>query len=112
MKPINLTSETFDQTLAETKKPVLVDFHASWCGPCKMLNPVIEQLAAEAADEAIVAKVDIDEARDIAQRYRITSVPSLIVFRDGEPIVGARGMQSKAAIESLIEQAGATTAEA
>ncbi|MEM6278863.1 MAG: thioredoxin [Verrucomicrobiota bacterium] len=112
MKPIELTSETFDQTLANTTKPVLVDFHASWCGPCKMLNPIIEQVAESAGQNAVVAKVDIDAARDIAQRYRITSVPSLIVFRDGEPVVGTRGMQSKAAIEALIEQAGAATAEA
>lgn len=105
MKPIELTSTNFDSTLAEANVPVLVDFHAAWCGPCKMLNPIIEQVAAEKEGEAIVAKVDIDQARDIAERFRITSVPSLIVFRDGEPVTAARGMQSKAVIESLIAQA-------
>lgn len=105
MKPIELTSETFDSTISETDGPVLVDFHAAWCGPCKMLNPVVEQVAASRGDDAVVAKVDIDAARDIAQRYRITSVPTLMVFRGGEPVATARGVQSKSAIESMIDQA-------
>jgi len=103
MKSIELTSENFDETLANATLPVLVDFHASWCGPCKMLSPVIDQIAEAKAGEAIVAKVDIDAARDIAQRYKINSVPTLIVFQNGEPVVGASGMQSKAAIESMID---------
>ncbi|MDF1851883.1 MAG: thioredoxin [Verrucomicrobiales bacterium] len=105
MKPIELNSENFDSTISGAEVPVLVDFHASWCGPCKMLSPVIEQVAETQDGEAIVAKVDIDDARDIAQRYRITSVPSLVVFRNGEPVAGARGVQTKAAIEALIVQA-------
>lgn len=105
MKAIELTSENFDQTLADATTPVLVDFHAAWCGPCKMLSPVIEQVAEARDGDAVVAKVDIDAARDLAQRFQITSVPTLIVFRDGEPVVGARGMQSRAAIESMIDQA-------
>lgn len=104
MKSIELTSANFDETLAASTTPVLVDFHASWCGPCKMLSPVIEQIAEEKDGEAIVAKVDIDAARDIAQRYKITSVPTLIVFQNGEMVVGARGMQSKSSIESMIEK--------
>ncbi|MDF2376138.1 MAG: thioredoxin [Verrucomicrobiales bacterium] len=111
MKSIELTSENFDETLANATTPVLVDFHASWCGPCKMLSPVIEQIAEAKEGEAVVAKVDIEAARDIAQRYKITSVPTLIVFKDGEPVVGVRGMQSRVAIESMIAQAGGTSAE-
>lgn len=76
MKSIELTSENFDETLANATTPVLVDFHASWCGPCKMLSPVIEQIAEAKEGEAVVAKVDIEAARDIAQRYKITSVPT------------------------------------
>lgn len=105
MKAIELTSANFDQTLADAKVPVLVDFHATWCGPCKMLAPVLEQVAAAREGDAIVAKVDIDQAGDIAQRFRITSVPTLIIFKDGQPVVGTRGMQSKAAIEQMIDQA-------
>ena len=105
MKAIELNSSNFDQTLADATVPVLVDFHAQWCGPCKMLSPVIDQIAADQDGAAIVAKVDIDEDRDIAQRFQITSVPSLIVFRNGEPVAATRGVQSKAAIEALINQA-------
>ena len=110
MKSIELTSANFDETLANATTPVLVDFHAAWCGPCKMLSPVIEQIAEARDGEAIVAKVDIDEARDLAQRYKITSVPTLIAFKDGEPVVGARGMQSRTAIESMIDQAAGVAA--
>lgn len=104
MKPIDLKSENFDQTIAESSVPVLVDFHAAWCGPCKMLNPVIEQVAAENDGSAIVAKVDIDEARDIAVRYGVNSVPTLIVFKDGEKVGVSQGVQSKAAVQQLIDQ--------
>lgn len=109
MKAIELTSETFDSTLAGTSLPVLVDFHAEWCGPCKMLGPIVEQVAEAKAGKALVAKVDIDAARDIATRFKITSVPTLIVFKDGQPVVGARGVQTKAAIEAMIAQAAGTT---
>lgn len=105
MSAIHLDSSNFDSTLAGTDLPVLVDFHAEWCGPCKMLGPVVEQVAAAKAGEAVVAKVDIDAARDLAVRYRITSVPTLMVFKNGEPVAAARGVQTKAAIESMIAQA-------
>lgn len=107
MKAIALTSETFDSTLSGTTLPVLVDFHAEWCGPCKMLGPIVEQVAEAKAGEALVVKVDIDEARDIAMRYKITSIPTLIVFKDSEPVVVTRGVQTKAAIEAMIAQAAA-----
>jgi thioredoxin 1 len=107
MKAIHLDSSNFDTTLSGTDLPVLVDFHAEWCGPCKMLGPIVEQIAEAKAGEAIVAKVDIDAARDLAMRYRITSVPTVIVFRGGEPVVGARGVQTKAALESMIAEAAA-----
>ena len=110
MKSIELTSENFDQTLADATTPVLVDFHASWCGPCKMLSPVLEQVAEAKEGEAIVAKVDIDAAREIAQRFKITTIPTLIVFKDGRPVVRAQGMQSRSAIESMIDEAGSTAA--
>ena len=109
MKAIALTSETFDSTLAGTSLPVLVDFHAEWCGPCKMLGPIVEQVAEATAGQAVVAKVDIDAARDIAPGFRITSVPTLMVFKDGQPVVESRGVQTKAAIESMIARAAATT---
>ncbi len=105
MKAIHLDSSNFDSTLAGTSLPVLVDFHAEWCGPCKMLGPVVEQVAESKAGAAVVAKVDVDAARDIAGRYRITSIPTLIVFKDGQPVSTVHGVQTKAAIESLIDEA-------
>lgn len=108
MKAIALTSETFDSTLAGTSLPVLVDFHAEWCGPCKMLSPILEQVAEAKAGHALVAKVDIDAESEIATRFKITSVPTLIVFKDGQAVVGARGVQTKSAIEALIAQAAGT----
>lgn len=110
MKAIHLDSSNFDSTLAATDLPVLVDFHAEWCGPCKMLGPIVEQIAVSKEGEALVAKVDIDAARDLATRYRITSVPTVIVFKHGEPVVAARGVQTKAALESMIAEAAAKSA--
>ena len=72
-----------------------------------MIGPIVEQVAAAKAGEALVFKLDIDAARDIAMRYEITSVPTLIVFKDGQPVSGARGVQTKAAIESMIARAAA-----
>ena len=71
MKAIELTTETFEQTLTSGSLPVLVDFHAQWCGPCKMLSPLIDQIAESREGQVVVAKVDIDEAREIAQKFNI-----------------------------------------
>ena len=105
MKAIELTSENFDSTINESTLPVLVDFHAQWCGPCKMLSPVIEQIAEEQEGSAIVAKVDIDQAKDIAQRFGVSSIPTLMVFKDGEAVANVLGMQTKAALEGMLEKA-------
>ena len=110
MKPIELNSSNFDETISNADVPVLVDFHATWCGPCKMLSPIIDQVAEAKDGEAIVAKVDIDEARDIAQRYQITSVPSLMVFHRGEVVAAKRGVQSKGNIEAMLDEAATATA--
>ena len=107
MKPIELTSSNFDETIQNAEHPVLVDFHATWCGPCKMLTPIVDQVAEAKDGEATIAKVDIDDARDIAQRYQITSVPTLMVFHGGEVVATKRGVQSKAAIEAMLDEATA-----
>lgn len=85
---------------------LVVDFFATWCMPCKMLGPVIEQLAADYEGKAVVGKVDIDQQRELAEEYRVQSVPTVIIFQDGEPadtLVGARPIDTlKAAIDKLL----------
>lgn len=81
---IHLTEENFKQTIA--KGLTLVDFHAIWCGPCKMIAPLIEQLAQKVEGKAIIAKLDIDQAQDITNEMQITSVPTLILYKDGKEL--------------------------
>jgi len=98
-----LTSDTFDETVNGSDKPVLVDFWADWCGPCKMIAPILEEIAAE--EEAItIAKLNVDECQDVAMRYEVMSIPTLLVFKDGQVakrIVGAR--PKGALLEDLAE---------
>ena len=102
MKPIALTTETFDTTLASTDQPVLVDFWAEWCGPCKMMSPILDQLAAEQAGRATVAKVDIDAFPDLQARYGIRAIPTLIVFKNGQPVNTITGVKSKSFLEAAL----------
>ncbi len=90
----DLTEETFDEEVSSSELPVVVDFWAEWCGPCRMVAPVLEQIASENAGSLRVAKVDVDDAPGIARRFQIMSIPTLMVFQDGVPkkrLVGAKG---------------------
>lgn len=105
MKTIELNSRSFDSTLSGTDLPVLVDFYGQSCGPCRMMAPLIDQVAAERAGQAVVAKIDVAEAMEIASRFGVTAVPTFIVFKKGQVVASARGAQSKTAIEVLLSRA-------
>ncbi len=97
-----LTKENFDEII-NGDKPVLVDFWATWCGPCKMLAPTIEELAEELKDEVVVAKLDVDKAQEIAVKYQVMSIPTLILFKDGKEVKRTVGFQPKAKLLDFIK---------
>jgi thioredoxin 1 len=102
MSVINLTFENFEAEVIKSDKPVLVDFWAPWCGPCRMLSPVVDEIAEETTDIK-VGKVNVDEQEELAMRFGIMSIPTLIVFKNGEVVKKTMGVQPKAAILGLFE---------
>jgi len=89
-----VSDATFDETINSATEPVLVDFWAEWCGPCKMIAPVLDEIATEKAGVLKIAKLNVDDSPDIARRFEVMSIPTLILFKDGVPakrIVGAKG---------------------
>ena len=102
MAVVTLTLENFEAEVIKSDIPVLVDFWASWCGPCRMLSPIVDQIAEEKTDIK-VGKVNVDEQEELAMRYGIMSIPTLIVFKNGEAVKKTMGVQPKAAILGLFE---------
>lgn len=94
---IEVSDASFSTDVLSSNKPVLVDFWATWCGPCKMVAPVLEEIASERAEHLTVAKLDVDANPETAQNFQVVSIPTLILFKDGQPvkrIVGAKGKAS------------------
>lgn len=102
MAVLKITAENFEQEVLKSEKPVLVDFYADWCGPCKMMAPVIEEIAGE-VPEVKVGKLDIDSEIEIAQRYGVMSIPTLIVFKNGEVVKKDLGAKPKKAVLDMLK---------
>ena len=103
-RPLKLDSESFARTIAESHVPIIVDFYADWCGPCKMMAPAVDQLASKYAGRALVAKLDTDSAPEISQSFQIRGIPTSIVFRDGKEIVRQSGAVPYATLASMVDK--------
>jgi thioredoxin 1 len=95
---IAVTDESFAQDVLANERPVLVDFWATWCGPCRMVAPVLEEIASERAADLTIAKIDIDVNPDTARNFQVISIPTMILFKGGEPVKRIVGAKSKAAL--------------
>jgi len=104
-KPLAVTEDTFEQEVLKSDLPVLVDFWAEWCGPCRMVAPIVEELAGEYTGRLKVAKVDVDDNQRLAIRYQIMSIPTLGVFRGGEMIERIIGYMPKGEVKRRLEGA-------
>jgi len=97
-KIVTLTDATFDEHVKSSDVPVLVDFWAEWCGPCKMISPVLEEIAEEQAGKIRISKLNIDDNLDVTRRFDVMSIPTLILFKDGEPQLRVIGAKPKGAL--------------
>lgn len=102
MSVLTITKENFEREVLQSSQPVLVDFWASWCGPCRMLSPVVDQVAEERRDVK-VGKINVDEQPELARQFGIMTIPTLLVFRDGKIAQQSIGVIPKAAIENLLD---------
>lgn len=91
-----LTDSTFDEQIGSSTVPVVVDFWAEWCGPCKMVAPILDEIAQEQAGKLSVAKLNIDENQDVTRRFGVMSIPTMIVFKDGQEVARVVGAKGKA----------------
>ncbi len=102
MSEIMITSENFDRTVMQSEKTVLIDFWAGWCGPCRMLAPIIDEIAEEYADTITVGKINVDEQPQLAAAFGVESIPTLIAFKNGVPLGALVGLQTKESVIDLI----------
>lgn len=103
MSTVKITTTIFEQEVLQSQIPVLLDFWADWCGPCRMAAPIIDEIASETAGKVKVGKVNVDTDIELAQRYRIASIPTFLVFKNGELTEKAIGLQSKEDLMNLLK---------
>lgn len=103
-KPVDVSDNQFQEEVIESKVPVLVDFWASWCGPCRMVAPVLEEMAQDYQDRLKVVKVNVDENPDTASRYSVMSIPTMILFKNGEVLETLVGVRKKDELSGIVEQ--------
>ena len=99
----NITALNFETEVLQSDKPVLLDFYANWCGPCKMLAPVLHEIAEENADTLRVGKINVDEQMELAMRFQVDSIPMLVLFKDGKAVAKTVGYHSKAELTKLVQ---------
>ena len=102
MTELKITSENFEQEVLKSDKPVLIDFWAPWCGPCRMLSPTIAEIAEESKDKVKVGKVNVDEESELASMFRVSSIPLLVVMKDGKVVNSSVGVRPKEQILKML----------
>ena len=102
MSELMITKDNFEAEVLNSELPVLVDFFATWCGPCRMLAPTIEELKADYAGRVKIVKIDVDAEPELAIRYRVASIPTLLYFKNGEVVATSLGLKPKAALEDML----------
>lgn len=103
MAELNITALNFETEVLHSDQPVLLDFYANWCGPCKMLAPVLREIAEENADTLRVGKINVDEQMELAMRFQVDSIPMLVLFKDGKAVAKTVGYRPKAELARLVQ---------
>jgi len=103
MSYVTVTAKNFEEEVLKSDIPVLVDFWATWCGPCQMLAPILEEISEEYKGRVKVAKVNVDEQQQLAMQFRVSAIPTVLLFKDGNPVDTSVGFRGKAEIEAMLK---------